>query len=243
MKIVQAGIISTGIVIILGIVMVIPYFMQPVRPQVVLLSFSIVNDSNLPQWCNDLASVLKNYNIKASVFVTGKLAQQYPECVSSFPNNVDVGSQTYDYVNLASIHDYTVQLEEIKDGKRSVDYAGNIDSKLFKAPYGSTDKNIYSLLNRAGIVADFSYDSQYNKFYNGKFIKFNTTSYDGSSHSADFFRNLPLTNDPIIINFDSSTSIQEIDDFISKLKSPHINFVNTSEITGFNLTTRNGEKV
>lgn len=242
MKIVHVGIISTAIVIALGIGIVLPPYLPQSKPLVVLLSFDIVNEDNLPQWCSHLSSVLDRQNVKATIFVTGKVASQHPECVSVFSNRNDVGSQTYDYVNLASIGDYTAQLNEIKDGKQVVDTTGNIDSRLFKAPYGVTDENIYSLLNRSGILADFSHTNQYNKYYNGEFIKFNATTYNGTTYSADFFHTLSDDN-PVLINFDNSTPVENIDNYISQLKSKHILFVDASELTGINLTFRHGEKI
>lgn len=239
MKIVHVSAIATAIVIVLGIVLVIPPYLQPRQPLVVLLSFNIENDKNLPQWCSDLSSVLDKYDVKATIFVTGKVADRYSECVTAFSNNVDVGSQTYNYVDLTSIEDYVTQLNEVKNGKIAVDNAGDIDSKLFKAPYGATDENIYSLLSRSDILADFSYKNQYNKYHDGKFIKFNLTAYDGTAHPADFFRGLPVDK-PVLINFDNSVSIEKIDDFISKLQSRQILFVDASELTGINLTVKQG---
>ena len=241
MKIVHVGIISTAIVIALGIGIVLPPYLPQSKPLVVLLSFDIANKDNLPQWCNQLSSVLDRQNVKATIFVTGKVASQYPKCVSAFSNRNDVGSQTYDYVNLTSIDDYTVQLKEVKNGKQAVDASANIDSRLFKAPYGVTDENIYSLLNRSGILADFSYTNQYNKYYNGEFIKFNATTYDGITHSADFFHTLSSDN-PVLINFDNSTPVENIDKYISQLKSKHILLIDASELTGINLTINQGEK-
>jgi peptidoglycan/xylan/chitin deacetylase (PgdA/CDA1 family) len=241
MKIAQVGAISTTIVILLGVVMVIPPYIQASKPPlVVLLSFSIVDDKNVPQWCQGLSSILKNNNIKATVFVTGKVAERYPECVSVF-SGMDVGSQTYSYTNLLSIKEYSTQLDEITNGKLAVDDAGNIDSKIFRAPYGSTDENIYSLLNRSGILADFSYNNQYNKYYNGEFIKFDLTAYNGTSHSVDFFRVLPVDK-PIMINFDNTVPIGKIDDFVSHLKSRQILFVDASELTEINLNIHQGDK-
>ena len=241
MKIIQVGAISTGTVIILGLAMVVPAFMQPAHPLLVLLSFNIVDDENTSQWCNDLSSVLEKHNVKAVVFITGKVAQENPECVSGFSSDIDIGSQTYDYVDLTSINDYAKQLEEIKEGKTVVDKVGNLDSKLFKAPFGATDENIYSLLSRSGILADFSYQNQYNKYYDGKFIKFDLTTQDGLGKSPDYYQNLKPDQGPIIINFDNHTPIDKIDRFVSELKSSHVRFVSASDLTGIDLTINKGE--
>lgn len=241
MKIVHVGAISTGTVILLGILMVIPPFIQPSPPLRIALAFSVVDENNALNWCHDLSRVLEKYDVKATVFVTGRIADLYPNCVRDFSNSVDIGSQTYHYVSLTTINDYAAQLDEIKRGKEAVDRAGKLSSKVFKAPYEETNENIYSFLSRSGILADFSYDHQYNKYYQGQFIKFNLDEYDGNEHNTDFFRSLPVTN-PVLITFDDSTPVEKIDDFISNLKSHHIVFVSASELTGIELTVRQGEK-
>jgi len=217
--------------------MVIPAYIQPASPHFFLLTFSIYENVD-QSWCDGIASVLKKHNIQATVFFSGKIAEKYPDCVRTFPSNVDIGSQTYHYVSLASISDYALQLKEIQRGKQAVDNAGNLNSRLFKAPYGTTDDNIYSLLTRSDIIADFSYDDQYNKYYDGKFVKFQLKSFNGTNNTVEFFHNLP-TNEPIVINFDSSTPVNYLENFISKIKSRNIIFLDASELTGLQLTIRN----
>lgn len=238
MKMIHVSAIATGIVILAGIFMVIPPYIKPPSAKVFLLSFSILEDVE-QSWCDNLASSIKKHNVEATIFFSGKVAEKNPKCVKAFPDNVDIGSQMYHYVSLDSISDYTKKLEEIQRGKQAVDTAGNLNSKLFKAPYGSTDDNIYSLLTRSNIIADFSYIDQYNKYYDGKFIKFELESYDGQTHTPDFFHNLN-TNEPIVINFDSSIPVNYIDSFISKMKSHNTYLIDASELTGLPLTIRNG---
>lgn len=235
MKIVHLGAIITGVVITLGILLVVPEFLRPGPTQPILLSFSVTNEQNLPTWCHDLSSVLTKYDVKAAVFVIGKVAERHPDCVTVFPNNVDIGSESYDYVSLTSISDYASQLEEVKDGKAAVDKAGNLDSKLFKAPYGQTDANIYSLLNRTNILADFSYNEQYNKYYDGKFLKFDLVTYNGSKYYTGFFRHVPADK-PVLVNFDNSTPVSHIEQFISEFKSANFRFVSATELTSLDLT-------
>ena len=119
--------------------------------------------------------------------------------------NIDIGSQTYTYANLTSIPDYTKQLSEVKSGKSAIDYVGKVDSKLFRAPYGSTDGNIYSLLSRSGILADFSYSNQYNKYENGQFIKYDAITYNPLSNQSNISNTLSSSNGKnVLINFDNS---------------------------------------
>lgn len=248
MKIYYKGLIYLGVLVILGVAILLPvYYQKRTQPAEVhltaILSFDVLENNNLPIWCFDLSSMLQKYKIGASVFIAGNLAEKYPKCISLFSSNenIDIGSQTYSYSNLTSIPDYTKQLNEVKNGKRVIDYVGKVDSKLFKAPYGSTDGNIYSLLSRSGILADFSYSNQYNKYENGQFIKYNIITYNPSSNQSNILSVLASSKgENVLINFDNSIPLDQIDSFISKLKSvnKNIKFASASDITGMNLTIR-----
>jgi peptidoglycan/xylan/chitin deacetylase (PgdA/CDA1 family) len=206
-----------------------------------MLSFSIINNDNIPQWCNDLSSVLQKFKIKGTIFIAGKLAENYPDCISVFSANkdIDVGSSTYNYSNIASVP-YSKALEEVEKGKVAIYNVNKLDSSLFKAPYGSTDENIYSILTRSGITADFSYPNQYNKYENGMFIKYDLTSYNGSNPSEEVKTDSSKGN-PVAINFDNTIPINYIDGYISDIKSriADVHFTNPSEITNLALTNRN----
>lgn len=234
----RAGIISTSLVIIASFLTYGMIFFEPTPSRSVLLSFDIVDDNNLPNWCIDLSKTLEKNHVKAAVFVAGKIAEKYPQCVQAFHEDIDIGSETYSYVNLDSILDYSLQLDEVKNGKNAIDKVGKLDSKLFRAPYGNTDDNIYSILSRSGILVDFSYSNQYNKFSEDKFIKYNLTSYNGAYHNAGFFKNLKFDKEPLMINYDNTISVSEIDNFISNLKSDNLRFVSASELTKVDLTNR-----
>jgi len=246
MKLAHLGAIATSTIIVIGLVMVIaPAYTHTLnhdRLPPVMLSFSIVDAHNAPEWCADLSSVLSKHDVKAMVFVTGGVAEQHPECVSAFSSSkIDIGSQTYSFANITSL-EYTMALEEVKKGKSAVDAAGNLDSRLFKAPYGSTDDNTYSLLSRSGITADFSYELQYNKYEDGQFVKYGLVEYNESDYSPESIRGLLEGKNPAIINFDNSDSIEQIDSFISALVSDkEIRLVNASELTGLELAARGGQ--
>jgi peptidoglycan/xylan/chitin deacetylase (PgdA/CDA1 family) len=158
-------------------------------------------------------------------------------------DNLDIGSQTFNFRNLTSISDYQEALREVEQGKRAVDLAGGVDSRLFKAPYGSTDDNIFSYLSRSGILVDFSYDDHYNKYQDGLFVRFESKSYHGIDHQPEFFYNLDSIKAPVIIEFDSNTDVDIIDDFISELRAAKgygydIGFVNASDLSRLELTIR-----
>jgi peptidoglycan/xylan/chitin deacetylase (PgdA/CDA1 family) len=240
-KMLLGGITATTAVLVVGIVIALPPFIQPPRAHV-LLSFSIVTDANMPNWCYELASILKQDHLDAIVFFSGEIAEKYPECVRSFDNNVDIGSSTFSYQRLPGIPDYLEQLREVEQGKKAVDLAGNLDSKVFKAPYSSTDENIYSLLSRNGILADFSYEDHYNKYYQKQFIWFNMTNYNASTSfiNATYIKNADhaVGGFPFQISIDNTVPLSKINGIIGVLKDDKAVFNSASELTGIQLTVR-----
>lgn len=226
MKLVHVGVISTGLVIVTGIGLVLPALIIPHIPenQPVFLSFEINNSYNLPSWCDELANVIDQHNVQATIFISGKLAEQYPECIVGFSDNLEFGSMTYNYVNLPGSN-YLLQLDEVRQGKQAVDKIGNIDSKVFKSPYSETDQNIYSLLTRSGITADFSYADHYNIFEDDQFVRYDQVSLNNLENFEE------TSNQQLVsFSFTNSHSIQEIDEQIQELKSYHVEFLSASEI-------------
>jgi hypothetical protein len=243
MKLKHYGALATGMIISLAVVMALPPFLQQETRQQILLSFSISSNENLPKWCDELASTLFEKKIKAVVFVSGEIAQEFPQCITSFSKNVDIGSQAFHYSPITKISNYSIQLDEIKKGKKTIDEIGNLDSKLFKAPYGKTDDNIYSLLNRSDIVVDFSYVDQYNQFQDDKFIWFKINSYNSDNYKDSLISTLSKTGSkenkiPTVIDFDEKISIIKINDMITDLKNQDVELVNASDLVGFDLTNR-----
>jgi len=241
MKFIHVATISTTTIIVLGIILISPVFFRTPTPEIqkkVMLSFSVVESANVSEWCQNLSSILKKYDVSATVFFVGKVAEKNQDSITYFSNKIDIGSQTYSNVDLASISDYSVQLEEVKKGKMVIDETGKLYSRSFKAPYGTTDQNIYSLLSRSDIIGDFSYENHYNLFVNEQFIRYDAAVYDGISYSPEFFLKLPKAVQPIIITFESPCSLIYIESLISQLQTGNITFVNASDISGYNLTVR-----
>jgi len=238
------GIVATVVIVILGVIIALPPLLQPVPKTTALLTFNVVNGANMPDWCNDVSRLLKKDRINAAFFISGELAEQYPDCVRSFdPRLVDIGSSTYHHTDLTSQVDYTQLLEEVKSGKQSVDSIASVDSKSFRAPYGKTDDNIYSFLGRSGIVADFSYQDRYHKFHEGQFVRYDADVYDATTRSdfGAFLAARHTDHRPIQINFDNSVSVSEISSIIDQLQSNGIILVSASTLTGLDLTVTGGQ--
>ena len=241
LKITYVAAIATTIVLLLGLFMIVPVFFRepPKQDNVkVFLSFDARSSEQLSVWCSELASVLEAENVRATVFFSGKVAESNPALLGYFGDGVDIGSQTYSYVDLSTVSDFSVQLEEVRTGKEAVDEAGNIYSRVFRAPYGGTDENIYYILSQSDIIADFSYTQQYNLYQNGQFIKYNAVAYEGSLDAAKRISENQSASNVYILTFDSSSSVQQIREVVSALKETKVEFVNASDLAGTDLTGR-----
>ena len=241
MKLLHAATISTILVIVFGLLLISPMYLHPqsksTKPQL-MLSFSISESNNVTEWCQNLSNILESHSIDATVFFVGKVAEKHPECVTVFRQNIDIGSQTYSNLDLTSISDYSKLLEDVRKGKLAVDIAGNLDSKSFRAPFGSTDQNIYSLLSRNGIIADFSYENQYNIFQDGQFIKIEIESYQWPEIPSDLFTNEQKYSKPIIVYLDNNVAISEIQNLVNQLETTYLEIVSASSLAGTEVTIR-----
>ncbi len=237
MKLIHFSGIATGLVLILGILMVLPPYLQESQStNPTLLSFSIVTDSNLPQWCHSLHDVLQQQNVKGIIFVSGVHASENPDCVKKLSNVIEIGSQSYHYSDISTISDYSLQLQEIKQGKETIDTIGGFDSKAFKAPYGGTDDNIYSILDRSKILVDFSPQNQYNKYHDGQYLWFEINSINVNQNNIQQIKKELSESKtiPVVLNLDNTIPTSNIDSLISALK-PDVSFVSASDLVGYDL--------
>ena len=237
----HTAMVATVLVLIVGFAMIAPLFlradkMQP--KQKILLSFNIKESDNTVEWCQNLSKILNSQGIGAVVFFVGKVAQQNPQAVTCFADKVDIGSQTYNDVNLTAIDDYSVKLQEVEQGKFAVDTAGHLNSSVFQASFGDADQDIYSLLSRSAISVDISYADHYNVYQNGQFIKFNIDIYKPISNSLPSNLTDSQSSEPKIIEFDNTWTTTNINSFLGKLATGNFEFINASDLVGFNLTIR-----
>jgi hypothetical protein len=240
MKLIHAGALATTLVIVAGVAMISPMLFRTqsrgVQPKIAIFLY-VPNNTNATSWCSEIGSYLKATNTKATVFLAGDVVDNNTKLVKEFSEKVDIGSMTQSYKPLLNTTDYTAQLATIRNGKMSVDAAGNFDSKLFAAPYGAVNSDIFSQLRRTGIVADFSYDDHYNKIHNGTFITMPLKTVDGST--LDTRALVPQLNDtPTIVRFYSTTSSKKVIEAFESLKAEGCQFLNASDITGIELVNR-----
>ena len=64
MKLILGAVIATSLILFIGILVISPVFFPKENKAQVMLSFNILDDTNLPNWCNELSNFLNSQNIK-----------------------------------------------------------------------------------------------------------------------------------------------------------------------------------
>jgi hypothetical protein len=237
-----AATIITIIVITVGIAITSPLFIRPnttEAKQVVMLCFDVNQTPHASEWCINLSRILDQNNLPATVFFSGKMAEQNPKNIFCFSENVDIGSKTDNCHDFSEINDYSLKLKQIQHAKTALEQAGNIEISTFRTHLEFEDPDIYSLLNRSGILADFSYIDHYNIYKNGYFIRYEAKVYDAKNYGAEFFLGISKSDTPLIICLDNTLPIVVVEAFLVELKKGDFMFVNASGLAGFDLTVRN----
>ena len=75
-------------------------------------------------------------------------------------------------------------------------------------------------------------------YQNGQFVKHDAAIYEGQDYSPDYFTTLTDASKPLIIFFDNTRPISNIETYISTLEKTDLTFTNASELAGFTLTDR-----
>ena len=239
MKLSHVATITTALVIIVGICLISPMFFRVPSPKNqphVALFLYVTGEGNSTSWCQEVGSYL-GAETKATVFFIGTAVDENPKIVTSFGPHVDLGSLTYHYQSILSSDDYTAQLLEIQEGKMAVDAAANVDSKLFAAPFGIVNNDIFSQLKRSGITADFSYTDHYNKLWNGTFITMPLKFVEGVNFNVG---DLPKDagDPPTVVVLRSTSSSAQVIQTLQELKGAGFGFLSASDIVGFDLVGR-----
>jgi len=111
----------------------IPNVISRGDPDGIYLTF---DDGPDPNYTLKLLSILDKYNCKATFFVSGTRAEQFPEIIKqTFEAGHTIASHGYDHRSLAWAGSRTV-LDQINRSIGAISDAGLCNSRLFRPPYG-----------------------------------------------------------------------------------------------------------
>ncbi|OLS03408.1 polysaccharide deacetylase family protein [Tissierella creatinophila] len=94
------------------------------------------DDGPHPEYTAEILDLLKEYDIKATFFVLGKLAEQYPDIIKrQAAEGHEIGNHTYSHVDVrkATREQFEEEFNKTQEIIRSLT---DIESKVFRPPYG-----------------------------------------------------------------------------------------------------------
>jgi len=95
------------------------------------------DDGPDPEWTPMVLDILKKYNVKATFFLVGSQAEQYPDLVRRIVAEGHlIGNHTYTHANLAAIPSRQVQVE-LNATQRLIESITGRSTTLFRPPYNA----------------------------------------------------------------------------------------------------------
>lgn len=110
------------------------------------------DDGPNPPYTSQILDVLHRYNVKASFFDVGYLAQRYPDLVrQEMAKGHVVGNHTWDHVHLPTLSKSDAS-KEINDTSNELQQITGTRTTFFRPPYGETDAPTLTVINSLGLT-------------------------------------------------------------------------------------------
>ena len=109
-----------------------------------------IDDGPHPDYTPQLLGILKKFNVKATFFLVGEMAERYPELVKAeFLAGHEIGNHTYNHVNLTKIptEEAATEIEACGDVIQSIT---KLRPHLFRPPGGDYDNNVAEVAEALG---------------------------------------------------------------------------------------------
>lgn len=117
--------------------------------KVVALTF---DDGPHKKYTNEILEVLKQHNIKATFFVIGKNAENYPDVVKNiYLNGNDIGNHTYSHFYLTKLSNKDIE-KEITSCNKIIQNIIYEDPLFFRPPYGACSARTSGIIEQLNIT-------------------------------------------------------------------------------------------
>ncbi len=102
------------------------------------------DDGPHPTYTPQILDILEKYDARATFFVIGKNAEQYPEIVKrAFDEGNEIGNHTYSHPKMSSIDEQKI-MDEIQKTADTIESITGKKSILFRSPGGYLDDGLIS---------------------------------------------------------------------------------------------------
>ena len=181
------------------------------------------DDGPHPKYTTEILDLLNEYNIKATFFVLGKFAEQYPEIIKrQAKEGHEIGNHTYSHINVKKVSKEKIQEEFNKTQEIILSLAG-VESKVFRPPYGIFDEKIISAINKACSIVLWSQNEDHKDWSN-----------PGVKKIADTILSQIENGDIILLHdyvyHNESHTVEALKIILPELKNKGYKFVTLSEL-------------
>jgi len=109
------------------------------------------DDGPSPEYTPALLSYLDGYGVKATFFVCGKFAEQYPEIVRlTFTKGHEIGNHTWDHPDLKLSEEPEI-IDQLERTNVLIESITGMRPRHFRAPYSSYNKQVIQLAKAVGL--------------------------------------------------------------------------------------------
>ena len=116
-----------------------------------LLAFTFDDGPSLNN-TNYLLDNLDKFNARVTFFVLGSRVNQYKDTLTRAYNmGNQIGSHTYNHINLTKIDDYTL-MKEIRDTNTNIKNIIGVEPSIIRPPYGSVNNHVKEVSNMYTIL-------------------------------------------------------------------------------------------
>jgi polysaccharide deacetylase family sporulation protein PdaB len=193
----------------------------PKKEKVVALTF---DDGPHPVYTTEILDLLNEYNIKATFFVLGKFAEQYPDIIKrQAEEQHEIGNHTYSHININKVSREKFE-EEFDKTQKVISSLTGIESKVFRPPYGSCNEKTMKIVNTQECnVVLWSYRQDSKDWSNPDVDKIIDTTLSNVENG-----DIILFHD--YVYYDKSNTVEALKVIIPELISRGYNFVTISEL-------------
>ena len=104
------------------------------------------DDGPHPRYTPQILDVLDEYNIKATFFVVGVNAKNYPDTIEEvIKRGHEIGNHTYSHPHVSCLNSYTLK-EEVEKCESAIYELMDYKTKLFRPPEGMIDADVRTVL-------------------------------------------------------------------------------------------------
>lgn len=182
------------------------------------------DDGPHPQYTNEILDLLKKHNIKATFFVLGQFAEEYPDLVRRQVNEGhEIGNHTYSHFDITKISKDKFK-EEFYRTQEIISSLTGVQSKVFRPPYGLYNENVVRIINeqQSNIIL-WTYDQDSKDWSNPGVDKIITTTVSNIKNG-----DIILFHD--YVYHETSNTVSALESIIPELTNQGYNFVTVSEL-------------